>query len=316
MKMPRGNITKQTAVIGGLKAEHLFINGTEVVPAPATGATPLGTEVHNGESSTLAVGTLVYIAGWDTASDRPMVMKADASSAATAAQYVVTTAILTGAVGTVYGQATVANIKTDLGAAGVGDPVYLSETAGAFTQTAPLLDTIAQVVGVFATIHATTGTIVFYPEKGIIALQGGTRLSLNQTNIAPATDASMFYMYGTHAFGTAAGAVGTDLGAAPCKMEVVSAKLNIIVPKAGGVIDDTTWIAKEAIGTTAMTDVATLDMSDVLFQNIKGSIKGIQGLVTADARVLAGEHIYVHTAAAAGRTAGTYHVVVLCKKIA
>jgi hypothetical protein len=123
-------------------------------------------------------------------------------------------------------------------------------------------------------------------------------------------------MYGTRAFGSTALAGSTDLGAAPCKMEVVSAKFTLTVPKTGGVVDDTLWIAKEAAGTTHMTDTATLDMSDVLFQNIKGSIKGVQGLVTADARVLAGEHIYVCNAAAAGRTAGTYHVVVLCKKIA
>jgi hypothetical protein len=312
--MARGNITKETAVIGGLKADHLFINGTEVVPAPTTGSSPIGTIVYNGETTTLAKGTCVYISGYDATTGCPTVKRSDPSDSTKLAQFVVTTAILAGVTGTVYGRATVLGLNTNTGGS-VGDPVYLT-TAGAFTRTAPTLDNCAQVIGTYITIHGTTGSIEFYPGKRIIALQGGNRLNINETNITAATDASMFYMYGYHAFGASAAAVSTDLGAAPVKMEVVSAKFTITVPKTGGTADDTTWIAKEALGTTHMTDTATLDMSDVLFQNILGSVKGVQGVVSADSRVLAGEHIYVVTALAATRTAGTYFVEVLCKKIA
>jgi hypothetical protein len=312
--MARGNITKETAVIGGLKADHLFINGTEVKPAPDTGSLPIGTIVYNGESSTLAKGTCVYISGYDATTGCPTVKRSDPSDATKIAQFVVTTAILTGVTGTVYGRSTVANINTDTGGA-VGDPVYLT-TAGAWTRVAPTLDNCAQVIGTYKTIHATTGSIEFYPNKKIIALQGGNRLNLDQTNLTEATEASMFYMYGYHAFGASAAAVSTDLGAAPCKMEVVSAKLTVTVPKTGTDVDDQTKITKESTGATAMTDVATLDMSDTLFQNVVGSLKGLIGVVSANSRVLAGEHIYVYTGAASGRTAGTYYVVVLCKKIA
>jgi len=120
----------------------------------------------------------------------------------------------------------------------------------------------------------------------------------------------------THDFGSSASAVATKLtDAAPCKLEVLAVYCTLIEAKAGGSADDETKLAKEAAGTTAMTGVITLDMSDLVYMNHENSVVAAVGVGTADAQVAEGADIYIYTAAATSRSAGQYSVVALCKKI-
>jgi hypothetical protein len=120
-----------------------------------------------------------------------------------------------------------------------------------------------------------------------------------------------------HDFGSAATAVATKLtDAAPCKLEVLSVRMQVTEAKAGGSADDTTTLAKDAANSTPMTEVHTLDMSDIVYQNKIGSISGMQGLGTTDSQVAEGADIYIYSGAQTSRSAGIYAVEALCKKIA
>ena len=108
---------------------------------------------------------LVYISGYDATSGKLKVKKADADAASPAnvAMFIAPAAIENGAAGTVVGELIATGINTD-SASAVGDPLWLSDTAGAFAVAAPTTagDT-QQCVGVVVTKNATTGSAWFYP---------------------------------------------------------------------------------------------------------------------------------------------------------
>ena len=108
---------------------------------------------------------LVYISGYDTTSGKLKVKKADAdlASPANVAQFIAPLAIENGAAGVVVGALVATAINTDAASA-VGDPLWLSDTAGGFAVAAPTTagDT-QQCVGVVVTKNATTGSAWFYP---------------------------------------------------------------------------------------------------------------------------------------------------------
>jgi len=108
---------------------------------------------------------LVYVSGYDTTSGKLEVKKADADAASPAnvAMFIAPAAIDNGAAGTVVGELVATGIDTDAASA-VGDPLWLSDTAGAFAVAAPTTagDT-QQCVGVVVTKNATTGSAWFYP---------------------------------------------------------------------------------------------------------------------------------------------------------
>lgn len=123
-------------------------------------ATSQPLEVHNGTGGNLVEGDLVYLSGYDTTSGLPKVVKSDADAGGRPAEFVVRDGIANGADGYVYRTHRLASQATDGGS--VGDPVYLSTTAGGWTLTAPSAsNSTVQRVGVIVTSHATTGIIDF-----------------------------------------------------------------------------------------------------------------------------------------------------------
>ena len=143
--------------------------------------------------------------------------------------------------------------------------------------------------------------------------------AVTEEKLAADDEVASTFMIGPveHDFGSSASAVATKLtDAAPCKLEVLQVLLQVTEAKAGGNADDTTILAKEAAGTTAMTATHTLDMSDTVFQNKINSVMSVAGLGTADSQVAEGADIYVYSGAQTSRSAGKYNVTALCKKIA
>jgi hypothetical protein len=131
-------------------------------------------------------------------------------------------------------------------------------------------------------------------------------------------DEPIFILTKEHDFGSAATAVATKItDAAPCKGEVLGALFILTEAKAGGTGDDVTCIAKDSGASTKMTGDVTLDMSDTVYMNHLGSVVGVAPHATAANRQFAkGDDIFVYTDAQASRSAGKYHAVLICKKIA
>lgn len=118
-------------------------------------------QVHNATGGNLAEGTLVYLSGYDTTSGLPKVTKSDSDAGGAPAEYVVRDAIANGSDGYVYKTHRLTAQNTN-SASAVGDPVYLSTTAGGWTLTAPTGDDdTVQRVGVVSAKSATVGIIDF-----------------------------------------------------------------------------------------------------------------------------------------------------------
>jgi len=114
--------------------------------------------VDNSTGGSLAAGTLVYISGYDAGNGAPQITKADADSRQ--AEYVLNAAIANGAAGVVYRRYTLGSLDTS--GSSVGDPIYLSATAGSWTGTALTgAAQLSQKVGVVVTSHASTGSVQF-----------------------------------------------------------------------------------------------------------------------------------------------------------
>lgn len=111
--------------------------------------------VQNVSGTILAAGTLGYISGYDAASELLIFDKADASTPAKQAKYVLLNAIAIGASGAAYPGGEVTGLDTSLGA--IGDAVYAGAN-GAWTLT-PSSD--GQVVGYVTTSDVASGTINF-----------------------------------------------------------------------------------------------------------------------------------------------------------
>jgi hypothetical protein len=121
--------------------------------------TKLSQRVINKTGSIIAADKLVALLGFDTTSGLPKVVLADANVAAHDNIYVTPDAIAIDAEAYVYkGAMSTPNLNTNFGT--VGDPIYLSETAGAFTGTAPTAtDSVVYPVGFMAVKSATVGQI-------------------------------------------------------------------------------------------------------------------------------------------------------------
>jgi len=153
------------------------------------------------------------------------------------------------------------------------------------------------------------------PAPGKAELDRKDQIGLAHLNPA---DEPIFILSGTHDFGAAATAVATKItDSAPCKGEVLGAVFALTEAKAGGTGDDVSCIAKDAGASTKMTDDVTLDMSDTVYMNHLGSVVGVAPHATAGNRQFAkGDDIYAYTDAQTSRSAGIYHVILVCKKIA
>ena len=129
-----------------------------------------GVRVINKTGSDIAVDKLVYISGFDLTSKLPTIALADADAANKYADvYATLAAIKNGKQGDVFkGGLSSATLNTN-SVTTVGDPVYLSTTAGGFTATAPTATNSVQMVVGFTTVKsATVGQIqwdILRPQK-------------------------------------------------------------------------------------------------------------------------------------------------------
>lgn len=131
--------------------------------------------VHNDTGGILAIGTLVYINGYDATLGQFTVAKADAD-AGLAADLVLLEEIAINGSGKAAQEAIVSGLNTDAVAA-VGDPLYLSNGAGAFLAAAPTgPDQIVQQVGTVTVKNAVTGAARFYPGKMKVKTLGSSGL--------------------------------------------------------------------------------------------------------------------------------------------
>lgn len=302
--------------MGTLKAGTAYIGGTAVTAATISGTEPI--KVYNANAGSLTAGMLVYIVGFNTAGGVPSVDKADADTPSMAAQYVVPTGvtITTTSMGLVYREAIVTGINTDAAAA-VGDPLYLSQTAGAFTATAPTGDAMTQIVGTVMIKGAgVSGSARFYPGKNLITKIGASAVQTAGVGIASMAAGDFFTLYlAEHDFGVATAVPTKVTDSAPCNLEVVSAKLTLIEATAGGTTDPETIICKTNIGGNPSTTGVPCVLADTVYSNKLGTVTSLAGLGTADAQYAATDDIYVYTPASTTRSAGKYFVEVLCKKL-
>lgn len=141
----------------------------------------IGCKVINKTGSDITADSLVAISGFDVTSKLPKVVLADADSADLATDvYVALEKITNGVAGNVFkGGTSAATQNTNFGT--VGDPVYLSTTAGAFTSTAPATGiSRVQVVGYTTVKDATIGQIRW-------DIKPVTKISSNDTNFTQGT---------------------------------------------------------------------------------------------------------------------------------
>lgn len=93
-------------------------------------------EIRNESGVTITRGTVVYISGFDVPNDLPLILAADASSSATMpAIGIVTSDVLDATNGDITLTGVLANIVTT--GFSIGDTLYVSETAGEFTNVKP-----------------------------------------------------------------------------------------------------------------------------------------------------------------------------------
>lgn len=153
--------------------------GTSSVDIPAGTVDPaaMGVAVWNGSGGAMAANDLVYISGYDAASDKPKIAKADSDAAGKRAQYVCIGAIADGAAGRVYKRFASAADQNTNAAGAAGDPVYLSTTAGGYVIAAPAAGVRKQIVGHVKVKSATVGVVVFDLESTNDELFGTTELA-------------------------------------------------------------------------------------------------------------------------------------------
>ncbi len=138
-------------------------------------------EVANKSGLPMIAGQLVYISGYDTTLDLPIVSLADADDATKKATLVLIDAIADNASGSAEPEATVTGLNTSAFSA-VGSLVYESTTEGEFTQTAPIdADDDRRVVGVVK-VKDASGAIYFFPGKG-----GLEHAAVYLNNLTPGT---------------------------------------------------------------------------------------------------------------------------------
>lgn len=123
-----------------------------------------GRYVYNNTGASLVEGDVVYISSWSGAQSAWIVAKADADLPTKAGQYIVTATIFDANYGTVK-KGFLSSATMNTGGATIGDPVYLSATAGGWTLTPPSgADQDIQILGRVAVVSATVGQIRFWFE--------------------------------------------------------------------------------------------------------------------------------------------------------
>ena len=132
--------------------------------------------IRNETGSPLVAGDLVFISGWDETQTRPLVTKSDANVAGAQAVLVMRAALATATDGEAF-RAFRTAADQDTNGAAVGDPVFLSETPGVFTLTAPTDGgSVRQVVGRVAIVDASVGVIEYDIVNSLLERVGSNEL--------------------------------------------------------------------------------------------------------------------------------------------
>ncbi len=138
--------------------------------------------VRNETGSTIAKGAPVYVSGWSETYTRPLVALADADAAGKRAAFVMPASCTT--VTNCSAAKTLRLTAVDTSATAVGDPWYLSATAGATTKTAPTAaNAIVQILGRVAVVHASAGVVEF----DLFANNGLSSIGTNELQAAAVT---------------------------------------------------------------------------------------------------------------------------------
>ena len=193
---------------------HIGRHGIRAGDMAPDAATESDVAVRNESGGTLTAGTPVYVSDWNETEQRPLVSKADANAAAKQAQYVLPNDIANNTNGVARRKfRSAATLNTNAYAA-KGDAAYLSETAGAVTETAPTASSsFVQEVARVAVKSATIGVLEYdvkAPSKiGSNELQPGAAGASGETvswtgDISPAAIAAQADNYNPTSLSTAA----------------------------------------------------------------------------------------------------------------
>lgn len=138
--------------------------------------------VRNASGLAMDKADLVYISGYNAGDDCPEVTLADADDPMKLATHVLLADIADGSTGDVAAYAVVVDDTSGLS---VGDPLYLSATAGDWASSSPTGDAqTVQVIGVVQTVGAS-GTVVFTPGMATVDSFGVNVLPANVVDCIP-----------------------------------------------------------------------------------------------------------------------------------
>ena len=238
--------------------------------------------VRNETGGSLSAGDLVYVSSWSETHTRALVSKADADAAGARATWVMQGTLGNSANGLAYKQYRLTAQNTN--GASVGDPCYLSTTAGAWTLTAPTgADDINQIVGRVAVVHASTGVV----EMELDAHAGLEKVGTNEVQTGALTAAKL-----------------ASQSVTPVKLGLAARNESGGTLSAGDLVYVSGWNETEVrpLLSKADADVAGARASYVIVADILNNANGtvgkqyrLTGVNTNGATV--GDPVYLHTTA-------------------
>ncbi len=195
-----------------LDSSAWWIDGEQVTASAADLNTGVGTyNIYNNTGGALSLGMPLYISGYDATSGYPKVVKADADDNKPAMLFAHTTTA-NGSTTTAVNRYSGAVTGFDTSGTTVGYPVYLSETAGSLTYTAPTNnDAFVQIVG-YVVSKATSGVCVLdtklSDKQKIGSLDVTTKFLSGFGAITPVANADSFVMVDATGTANATATVG------------------------------------------------------------------------------------------------------------
>ena len=251
-------------------------------------------------ASAMGFGDLVYVSGYNASDNAFIATKADADASGRPAQWVCLENIASGSVGqfAAMDQNIVGILDTSGGV--VGDPVYLSATAGLMTLTAPTGSSRIQIVGFITVSSATVGAVQLLPQgsqnttQALPAFAGPLTITSSSASalavgLAGATNPS-FVVDSSTASQAAGLKITGAIAAGTVAVAVISsgADANLTVNAKG---TGTIGIGSASTGRVTITPVTTITGLVTLTAGITGTLAvagGITGTTTLTLGVAAG----------------------------
>ncbi len=214
--------------------------------------------VYNDTGSEIAAGKLLYISGYDSTNACYEVSLADADDPNKPAQLIANETIANASTGEVVKKYDLA--AQDTSGSTVGDPVYLSATAGEWTATAPTGDSqTKQEIGVITSVNATTGTVRLYCGYA----GGAERIDISA--LPAAIQAFFSYAHSIGGIFTSAGAF-TLAGAFDATVNLTG-PTNITLPTSGTLMNNSLADAKIFVGSAGGVATGVTVTGDVTITN-------------------------------------------------